>query len=92
MPLPDVRGRTQILQHYMKDVVTSPEADVTILARGTAGFSGADLQNMVKCVTPCLPLLPLLIFPWFTADAPFLQSSSSRSVEAGLPRDPLAAF
>lgn len=36
----------------MKDVTTSPEADVTILARGTAGFSGADLQNMVKFVLP----------------------------------------
>lgn len=48
VPLPDIRGRTQILNHYMKDVTTSPEADVTILARGTAGFSGADLQNMVK--------------------------------------------
>ncbi|KAF7976298.1 hypothetical protein HWV62_5812 [Athelia sp. TMB] len=50
VPLPDIRGRTQILKHYMKDVTTSPEADVTILARGTAGFSGADLQNMVKFV------------------------------------------
>ncbi|KZT26425.1 ATP-dependent metallopeptidase Hfl [Neolentinus lepideus HHB14362 ss-1] len=48
VPLPDVRGRVQILKHHMKDVVTSPEVDLTILARGTPGFSGADLQNMVN--------------------------------------------
>ncbi|TFK54886.1 ATP-dependent metallopeptidase Hfl [Heliocybe sulcata] len=48
VPLPDVRGRVQILKHHMKDIVTSPEVDLTILARGTPGFSGADLQNMVN--------------------------------------------
>lgn len=48
VPLPDVRGRVQILQHHMKDVVTAPDVDASILARGTAGFSGADLQNMVN--------------------------------------------
>ncbi|KZT11352.1 ATP-dependent metallopeptidase Hfl [Laetiporus sulphureus 93-53] len=48
VPLPDVRGRVQILKHHMKDVVTEPGVDPMILARGTAGFSGADLQNMVN--------------------------------------------
>jgi len=48
VPLPDVRGRAQILKHHMKGVITEPAVDSTILARGTAGFSGADLQNMVK--------------------------------------------
>jgi len=48
VPLPDVRGRAQILQQYMKEVVTDPEVDPTIVARGTPGFSGADLQNMVN--------------------------------------------
>lgn len=48
VPLPDVRGRVQILKHHMKGIVTSPEVDLTILARGTPGFSGADLQNMVN--------------------------------------------
>ncbi|GBE82242.1 Mitochondrial inner membrane i-AAA protease supercomplex subunit YME1 [Sparassis crispa] len=48
VPLPDVRGRVQILKHHMKDVVVAPNVDATILARGTAGFSGADLQNMVN--------------------------------------------
>ncbi|KAI0699712.1 ATP-dependent metallopeptidase Hfl [Cytidiella melzeri] len=48
VPLPDVRGRTQILKHHMTNVVAAPEADVMVLARGTPGFSGADLQNMVN--------------------------------------------
>ncbi|KAI9064398.1 ATP-dependent metallopeptidase Hfl [Trametes sanguinea] len=48
VPLPDVRGRVQILQHHMKNVTTSPEVDTMILARGTVGFSGADLQNLVN--------------------------------------------
>jgi ATP-dependent metalloprotease len=48
VPLPDIRGRAQILVHHMKDVTTSEAVDTMILARGTPGFSGADLQNMVK--------------------------------------------
>jgi len=48
VPLPDIRGRVQILKHHMRDVVTSEEADPTILARGTPGFSGADLENLVN--------------------------------------------
>jgi len=48
VPLPDVRGRTQILKHHMQNIVTDPEVNLMILARGTPGFSGADLQNMVK--------------------------------------------
>ncbi|KAJ8489671.1 hypothetical protein ONZ45_g13474 [Pleurotus djamor] len=48
VPLPDVRGRVQILKHHMKGVTTSPDVDPMILARGTPGFSGADLQNMVN--------------------------------------------
>ncbi|KAH9951246.1 ATP-dependent metallopeptidase Hfl [Amylocystis lapponica] len=48
VPLPDVRGRAQILKHHMKDVIVAPDVDSTVLARGTAGFSGADLQNMVN--------------------------------------------
>ncbi|KAI0709201.1 ATP-dependent metallopeptidase Hfl [Earliella scabrosa] len=48
VPLPDVRGRVQILQHHMKNVTTAPEVDTMILARGTVGFSGADLQNLVN--------------------------------------------
>jgi ATP-dependent metalloprotease len=46
--LPDVRGRTAILKHHMKKVAVSPEVDPTLLARGTPGFSGAELENLVN--------------------------------------------
>ncbi|KAG6866913.1 hypothetical protein C0991_003828 [Blastosporella zonata] len=48
VPLPDVRGRVQILKHHMKGVTVSEDVDPKILARGTPGFSGADLYNMVN--------------------------------------------
>jgi ATP-dependent metalloprotease len=48
VPLPDVRGRTEILKHHMKKVAVAPEVDPTILARGTSGFSGAELENLVN--------------------------------------------
>ncbi|KAG8690488.1 hypothetical protein FRC11_011229 [Ceratobasidium sp. 423] len=48
VPLPDIIGRTQILAHHMKGVKTDPEVNIQVLARGTPGFSGADLQNMVN--------------------------------------------
>lgn len=48
VPLPDIRGRVQILQHHMRNVITSRDIDPKVLARGTPGFSGADLQNMVN--------------------------------------------
>ncbi|KIL00403.1 hypothetical protein PAXRUDRAFT_821687 [Paxillus rubicundulus Ve08.2h10] len=48
VPLPDVRGRIQLLKHFMKDVTSSQTVDPMILARGTPGFSGAELQNMVN--------------------------------------------
>ncbi|KAJ7219269.1 ATP-dependent peptidase [Mycena pura] len=48
VPLPDIRGRAQILKHHMKGVITGNDVDTKILARGTPGFSGADLQNMVN--------------------------------------------
>lgn len=46
--LPDVRGRVDILKHHMKDVQVSDNVDVTVIARGTPGFSGADLENLVN--------------------------------------------
>jgi len=48
VPLPDIRGRAQILVHHMKEIVVGTDVDPMILARGTPGFSGADLQNMVN--------------------------------------------
>lgn len=48
VPLPDVRGRMQIIQHHMKNVHIAKDVDVSVLARGTPGFSGADLANLVN--------------------------------------------
>ena len=46
--LPDVRGRMDILQHHIKSVQVGPNVDVAVIARGTPGFSGADLENLVN--------------------------------------------
>lgn len=48
VPLPDVRGRIEILKHHMKSVPISGEVDATRLARATSGMSGADLANLVN--------------------------------------------
>jgi len=45
---PDVKGREQILAVHMKNVPMAPDVDAKILARGTPGFSGADLANLVN--------------------------------------------
>ncbi|KAL4866992.1 hypothetical protein BDV12DRAFT_171980 [Aspergillus spectabilis] len=46
--LPDVRGRMEILKHHMKNVQIGLDVDVATIARGTPGFSGADLENLVN--------------------------------------------
>lgn len=48
VPLPDIRGREQILKVHMKKVSIDPDVDASIIARGTPGFSGADLANLVN--------------------------------------------
>ena len=48
VPLPDLRGREQILKVHMKKVPVSDNVDPTKIARGTPGFSGADLANLVN--------------------------------------------
>lgn len=48
VPLPDVRGRMQILKHHMKSVIVASDVDVSTIARGTPGFSGAELANLVN--------------------------------------------
>lgn len=46
--LPDIRGREQILMVHMRKVPIDPDVRADILARGTPGFSGADLANLVN--------------------------------------------
>ncbi len=48
VPLPDIRGREQILKVHMRKVPLSTDVDASVLARGCPGFSGAGLANLVN--------------------------------------------
>mgnify|MGYP002619430995 FL=1 len=48
VPNPDVTGREQILKVHVRNVPLAPNVDLKVLARGTPGFSGADLANLVN--------------------------------------------
>ncbi len=48
VPLPDIRGREQILKVHMRRVVVADDVRPDLIARGTPGFSGADLENIVN--------------------------------------------
>jgi cell division protease FtsH len=48
VPLPDLNGREKILRVHLKKVPPSSDVDPMVLARGTPGFSGADLANLVN--------------------------------------------
>ncbi|MET3725053.1 ATP-dependent zinc metalloprotease FtsH [Sphingomonas trueperi] len=48
VPRPDIEGRVKILQVHMKKVPIAPDVDARVIARGTPGFSGADLANLVN--------------------------------------------
>jgi len=48
VPLPDIKGREKILSVHMKKVPLGDKIDPLVLARGTPGFSGADLANLVN--------------------------------------------
>ncbi|MCP5237294.1 MAG: ATP-dependent metallopeptidase FtsH/Yme1/Tma family protein [Zoogloeaceae bacterium] len=48
VPLPDIRGREQIIRVHMRKVPIAPDVDPMVLARGTPGFAGADLANLVN--------------------------------------------
>ena len=48
VPLPDVKGREKILQVHMRKTIVSEDVDGKVIARGTPGFSGADIENLVN--------------------------------------------
>lgn len=48
VPNPDIVGREKILQVHMRKVPLAPDVDARVIARGTPGFSGADLSNLVN--------------------------------------------
>jgi cell division protease FtsH len=48
VPLPDIRGREQILKVHLRKVPAADNVNPTVIARGTPGFSGADLANLVN--------------------------------------------
>ncbi|KAM3860683.1 ATP-dependent zinc metalloprotease YME1L1-like [Diretmus argenteus] len=48
VPRPDVKGRTEILNWYLSKIKMDPAVDAEIIARGTVGFSGAELENLVN--------------------------------------------
>jgi len=48
VPVPDIKGREKILEIYGKKTKLAPEIDLAVIARGTPGFSGADLENLVN--------------------------------------------
>jgi cell division protease FtsH len=48
VPVPDVKGREGILRVHSKKTILGDDVDIPVLARGTPGFSGADLENMVN--------------------------------------------
>ena len=48
VPLPDIIGREKILKVHVKKISMTPEINLRTIARGTPGFSGADLANLVN--------------------------------------------
>ena len=48
VPNPDIKGRESILAVHARDMPISPDVDLRVIARGTPGFSGADLANLVN--------------------------------------------
>src|SRR3546814_18164096 len=54
VPLPDIRGREQIIKVHMRSVPASENVDASIIARGTPGFSGADRSEERRVGKACV--------------------------------------
>ncbi|XP_035283676.1 ATP-dependent zinc metalloprotease YME1L1-like isoform X1 [Anguilla anguilla] len=48
VPRPDVKGRTEILKWYLRKIKVDPDIEAEVIARGTVGFTGAELENLVN--------------------------------------------
>ncbi|MDD3618019.1 MAG: ATP-dependent zinc metalloprotease FtsH [Desulfobulbaceae bacterium] len=48
VPVPDIKGREKILEIYGRKTKLAPDVDLGVIARGTPGFSGADLENLIN--------------------------------------------
>ncbi|MDH3330576.1 MAG: ATP-dependent zinc metalloprotease FtsH, partial [Desulfobulbaceae bacterium] len=48
VPIPDIKGREKILEIYAKKTKLAKDVDLSVIARGTPGFSGADLENLIN--------------------------------------------
>ncbi|RPI49441.1 MAG: ATP-dependent metallopeptidase FtsH/Yme1/Tma family protein, partial [Deltaproteobacteria bacterium] len=48
VPIPDIRGREKILNVHVNNIPLGPDVELSLIARGTPGFSGADLENLVN--------------------------------------------
>lgn len=69
VPLPDVGGRKEILDMYAAKTKIAADVDLNVLARGTTGFSGADLYNLmnqaaVKASVDGLEAITMHVFEW----------------------------
>jgi ATP-dependent metalloprotease len=58
VPLPDVRGRAEMLEYYLHDKPVASDVDPKLVARQTSGFSGADISNLVRGETGASNTLP----------------------------------
>ncbi|KAL8818712.1 MAG: hypothetical protein Q9223_002707 [Gallowayella weberi] len=83
VPLPDVRGRMEILKNKMKAVQIGTDVDESTIARGTPGFSGAELENLINQAAVHAsknrqPKVTMLDFEW--AKDKILMGSERRSM------------
>ena len=52
VPNPDIKGRNKILAVHTRKISLAPDVDISVIARGTPGFSGADLANLANEAAP----------------------------------------